>query len=289
MKKRDFMQVLGYVAFALLLFLLVFIANFPYSALESRIETTMANRLNQGIDIRGLDYNFPLGVYIQGLKIQPDSKYLSKPSNISDCNINIDIFNLITGSAKTTFSLHLLQGNVDGMLTLNSLFQPSKYDLNLEWEQLALDKNPIKYNKNKVKSIQGFCSGETKLQGDLDKPLQSSGEGSLNISEVGLRMEIPPLPQHDFQDFQGNCDWELKNRKLFIGSCNLKGKGIQGNTEGNLRLKRPLLNSNMDLTGELRFTESDPKIYSLAQKYIGTNKLNFQLKGRLDNPSYSLN
>nr|AGF93674.1 conserved hypothetical protein, secreted [uncultured organism] len=289
MKKRYFLEILGYIAFALLVFIFVCTANFPYAALEERIETTVAQRSDQRIDINGLDYNFPLGVYIQRLNIKPDSKYLDEPTEISNCNINMDLFHLITGSAKTNFSLQLLNGSMQGILDLDSLFQPSKYDLNLDWKQLALKDNPLNYNRNRVKSLQGFCSGEIKLRGDLNKPLQSTGEGNMKIREVGLQLAVPPLPQQDFKDFQGNCDWQLKNRKFYIGNCNLQGKGIQGNTDGNLRLRTPLARSNMDLTGEIRFTESDPKIYSLAQKYMGTNKLNFQLKGSLNNPAYSLN
>ncbi len=289
MKKRYFFEILGYVAFALLLFLLVFMANFPYSALENRIETAVAQRYDQRINIRGLDYNFPLGLYFQRLKIQPDSTYLREATHISNCNINIDLLALITGNTEATFKMQLLQGSLHGMLNLDSVLQPQEYDFSIDWERLQLEDNPIDYNRNRIKSIQGFCSGETKLQGNLDKPLQSSGEGNLEISEAGAQIEAPPLPQHNFKDFQGNCNWELENRKLYIGNCNLKGKGIQGSADCNLRLNRPLISSNMDLTAEIRFTESDPKIYSLVQKYMGTNKLDIELKGRLNNPSYSLN
>ncbi|GEM_PF-3885295 len=289
MKKRYFFEILGYIAFAMVLFLLVFMAYFPYSALENRIETAVAQRFDQRINIRGLGYNFPLGLYFQRLNIRPDSKYLRKATQISNCNINIDLFSLITGHAKTTFRMQLLQGSLHGILNLDSFLQPQKYSFNIDWERLELEDNPIDYNRNRIKSIQGSCSGETKLQGNLDKPLQSSGEGNLEIGEAGVLIEVSPLPQHNFKDFQGNCNWKLKNRKLYIVSCNLKGKGIKANTEGNLRLNRPFISSNIDLTGEIRFTESDPKIYSLAQKYMGTNKLDFELKGRLNNPSYSLN
>ncbi len=289
MKKRYLLQIAGYFLFALLVFIGVFIQNFPYSTLEKRIESLTWNRFEQKIDIQGLHYDFPLGVYFQRIKVFPGNQELRKNLFLSDGKIHLHLFELLTAHPKTSFSLQVMKGSVIGAMQLDSLFQPREYDLDINWQGINFRDNPLDYDREKIKSIQGKCSGKLNLQGKLKKFLQASGEGNIKIKNAGLELSISPLPEHSFQDFQGNCNWKKKNRQLHIANCNLKGKGLQGKIKGKLGLIKPLAESKLNLSGSVKFTESDPEIFTLAQKYLNTQRLNFKLRGSLNNPTSSIN
>ncbi len=142
--------------------------------------------------------------------------------------------------------------------------------------------------------ISGMLSGNFTYSND-----NRSGENlsaKLIISDCELKLSTPVFMLESVTFNRIEADLAMKNRKLQVKQCIIKGNQMDGSISGSITLKKPLGKSVLNLAGTIKphqlFLEKlgkDLPANLLPKKIFDKNGFPIRFYGRLDKPGFSLN
>jgi type II secretion system protein N len=116
------------------------------------------------------------------------------------------------------------------------------------------------------------------------------------ISDCEIKLLTPVFMLESATFSKIEADLTMKNRKLQVKQCIIKGNQMDGFISGTITLKKPLVKSVLNLAGTIKphqpFLEKlgkDLPANLLPKKIFDKNGFSIRLYGRLDKPGFSFN
>jgi len=286
MLQRRSIRIVIYVVFATGLALLLLLLQFPYQALEQRLEAGLRSTALEEADIQGLGYSFPWAMAIEGMSLRFAGAEGPFRVTIGRGRIAPDLSALLSGRLASSFSARLFNGKLSGRLETTSWLRTDPQALHCTWADLDLEGIPLPGQQVRIRDLSGSCSGSLSLQAN-DRGRLASGSGELRLNDGSFALQGLVAGNLRISDIRGEAGWELQQGSLRLAEAQLKAKGIEGRIAGSLELKRPWLSSRCRLRGTVSFSPAHPTLYSWVRDTLRTTQLDFELRGSIQQPRFS--
>lgn len=286
MLQRRSLRILIYIVFATGLALLLLMLQFPYQALEQRLEAGLRSTVLEEADIRELEYSFPWAMAFEGMSLRFAAAKGPDRVKIGRGRIAPDLRALLSGRLAARFSARLFSGRLSGRFETVSWLRTDPQALHCTWADLDLRRIPLPPQQARVRDLSGSCSGSLSLQATEGGRL-ASGSGELRLNNGSFALPGLGAGNLTISDLRGQASWELQQGSFRLAEAQFKAKGIEGRMAGSLELKRPLLSSRSRFQGRVSFSPSHPTLYSLVRDALKTTELDFELRGSLQQPRIS--
>ena len=286
MLQRRFLRISIYIIFAIGLTLLLLLLQFPYRALEQRLEAALAGGGLQGLDIQGLDYGFPLALSFEGLTLRLASSADLRPIETGSGYLAPELRSLLTGSLGASFRLQAFSGKLSGRCETVSWLRTELKALQCTWSDIELRLIPLPEEQGSLRNLSGICSGRLDVHSKEGQGL-ASGSGRLQLRDGSFVFQGLPGRDLRISDIQAEGVWALEQGSLSLEKAHYKAKGIEGRMSGSVELRRPWLSSRSRLRGSISFSPSHPTLYSLVRDAWHKTELDFEIRGPLQRPRIS--
>jgi len=144
------------------------------------------------------------------------------------------------------------------------------------------------------RKISGMLDGNFIYSNDNRSGENLSAKFIISDCEIKLLTPVFMLESATFSKIE--ADLTMKNRKLQVKQCIIKGNQMDGFISGTITLKKPLVKSVLNLAGTIKphqpFLEKlgkDLPANLLPKKIFDKNGFSIRLYGRLDKPGFSFN
>jgi type II secretion system protein N len=282
---------------AYLLFVLVFAGilvfyKFPYEKIESRLGVLVAERWGLKLDMADLRPALPPEFRFNDFSLRTLG-YESLPVfHASEGYLRLRLLPLFAGKLVASLHAEAYGGSLNGEVTLQSLYDVRTYNLQAGWQAIQLERHHG-LQLLLERQITGKLSGELDLDGPLDELANSSGTGTLRLTEGSCQIEHPYFAVRTLYGLEVSAALKLDSGEVEIDNCRFQAQGIKGTLGGIVQLQSRLYESVLNLGGQCQV---DPALLNLA---IGSNRglvtfldkntpLPFRLRGTLAAPTLSL-
>lgn len=143
------------------------------------------------------------------------------------------------------------------------------------------------------RDISGVFSFSGEYEGRLDKPFGGDGKGSLTMANSMMELVQPilSLPKLSFEKITSEVRY--KDGVMYFTGGEFKGKQLEGDFSGVVKMDRPLVRSTLTVGGHLvpqqLFLRSNPRQQRFVERLLRryrTEKLPFQVGGTLQRPTF---
>ena len=279
-----------------LLFVLLLTVSFIYYLFPTEeIKNYIAFHLNQthpemNITIDRIKPAFPPGVRLYHVNIYQLNDVLFSFAQIK---IVPDLWSLFRSKNIFFFTAETCDGLIEGK---------GEWAQNSSSRWVRVDAKLSDIRITKMHAVQNL--NRRKISGVLDGYLAYSNErksgedlrATLMISECEIDLLNPFFMLNRIAFNTIEADIEVKNRKLQIKQCSLKGNQMDGSIAGSIILEKPLGKSILKMVGTIRphptflaKLEQDVPKNLLPKKIYSKYGLPVKFHGTLEKPNFSLN
>ena len=281
------MRILLIIVTGAILALVFFLWTFPYATLEKRLEYAIAQRSNLRVEGNGLGYAFPFGLCLKSTSVSLADAALPSEITVNTPCFQLHPLRLLWQELSTTATCTLFGGQVSIQTEFFPLPSIPSFATTCQAQDLNLSVFNVGEKLQTVQDLQGRLAGHMDLSGDWGDLLQSTGQGSLQLTK-GAVLVMASGQTLSFTDLRGNGQVQLKGRTLTITQGTLKATGADLDIKGSIDLKPDLGQSRVRLRGSVRLSGANPQAYSLARDLAGRSQITFALYGPLSGPRYKI-
>lgn len=178
-----------------------------------------------------------------------------------------------------------------GQLVKNESVHPVMIDAKISGIQV---KDILAIQNLTDRKISGILGGSFTYNKDNKSGENLSAKFIISDCEIKLLTPVFMLESATFSKIE--ADLELRNRRLQVKQCIIKGNQVDGFISGTITLRKPSAKSILNLAGTIKphqlFLDKLGKNLPanlLPQKLFDKNGFSIRLYGRLDKPGYSFN
>jgi type II secretion system protein N len=251
---------MGYPMFFLLCFVFFAYQTFPYERLAARL-VQEAQALGYEIEIIDLTNSGLTGLTFENLRLVLPSEGEDSPALdviFDELTVSTSLFSLVSDTKSYSFDAELAGGEADGDLVLG----PDTMEVDAELDDINLEALPALRKFTKV-PLAGTLNGEVAL--DMPSEVAES-TGSIEITIEGLnigdgksKLEIPgwgglTLDKADAGNLELVATIEEGSAKIERATSH--GKDLELDVLGNVRLRRPLKRSELNVMLRVKIQEA---------------------------------
>jgi type II secretion system protein N len=251
---------MGYPMFFLLCFVFFAYQTFPYERLAARL-VQEAQALGYEIEIIDLTNSGLTGLTFENLRLVLPSEGEDSPALdviFDELTVSTSLFSLVSDTKSYSFDAELAGGEADGDLVLG----PDTMEVDAELDDINLEALPALRKFTKV-PLAGTLNGEVAL--DMPSEVAES-TGSIEITIEGLnigdgksKLEIPgwgglTLDKADAGNLGLVATIEEGSAKIERATSH--GKDLELDVLGNVRLRRPLKRSELNVMLRVKIQEA---------------------------------
>ncbi|MDK9708462.1 MAG: type II secretion system protein GspN [Desulforhopalus sp.] len=285
-------RIAGYLAYGLVLFVLLLFARFPADKFKQYCENRLGGLVSDtACTIDRIEYRMPFTMIFTGIHVRSVTE--SRASGLTVDRLAISLDSLRSPEA-ITLAGDLYGGQMSARLAAGDLFS-GKIVMNdirlrdLNAAALQKDLGPVDRKINGTLSVSGrYQAAVADFTGGI-------GEGRVEMAAgtVALLQPVLSLSQIDFSHLSGNISYE-KNR-LTVKDGVLKGSDLAGDFFGEIILAKRSSQSELQMGGRLvaqaAFLQAHPqeeKMLQAVMKRYNMTALPFRVGGTLDTPIFRL-
>mgnify|MGYP000209317788 CR=1 FL=1 len=275
----------GLYTAAVVIFFLYYL--FPSKAVEAYIVSAVQRvRPGAAVSIGRISPAFPPGIRASAVSLS-DSEALEV--SLDHIRITPQLRTLF-GSAERvlTFQGRGYDGSITGRMALDR--QRSLQRLHADFSDLQIGRMaPVQHLSGR--SVSGRISGTIDVEGG-DPDLRMTA--TLAASDVRIGLDIPGVPVKELTFSEANARLTAANAaNLRMESLTAKGRQVNGNMAGAIRLVSPYPRSILDLAGAVRphpsfISELGSSLAVLFRSRGGNNTFPFVVKGTIESPEFLL-
>jgi len=251
---------MGYPMFFLVCFVFFAYQTFPYERLAARL-VQEAQALGYEIEIIDLTNSGLTGLTFENLRLVLPSEGEDSPALdviFDELTVSTSLFSLVSDTKSYSFDAELAGGEADGDLVLG----PDTMEVDAELDDINLEALPALRKFTKV-PLAGTLNGEVAL--DMPSEVAES-TGSIEITIEGLnigdgksKLEIPgwgglTLDKADAGNLELVATIEEGSAKIERATSH--GKDLELDVLGNVRLRRPLKRSELNVMLRVKIQEA---------------------------------
>ncbi len=283
--------IFAYLLFALLAAAFFLVLLFPEQAVKAYIDgrlTAIDPSLTMTAEtIRPA--TLPPGLKMTGIDFIRDGIRLV---HFNDARVSPDLMTLLGDSKQARFQARLADGTINGRAVIQGTGPSERVRVEADLSQIRIEQlDRVKTNDRFT--LSGTLGGHMKLDGNRSPKGGSSG--SLTASELRITLKAPFFGIAELVMGQADATFSVNRQNLRLQSLTFDGPMAEGKISGTIMLKRPLGQSRLNLTGNVkprpelfaRLQETIPKGF-LNPRALGTRGLNFRVRGSIDDPDVSM-
>jgi type II secretion system protein N len=277
----------AYIVGITLLFLYVL---FPSDALKMYL----ADQLRRGnpninVSINRIRPALPPGITLKRVDVSLRNTALI---GLDDLKLVPAISSLFSNNTRLKFKGSAYEGKLSGTAVFNNDTQE---------RQAKIDGQISGIQIQEISALQGLTIHDLsgKLGGNFafteNGPNQSL-TGKLAVSECRVEFAAPVMNQQSLTFSAIDADLALKNRKLIITRCDLKGNQLDANITGSIALNGSNAGNALNLKGTMTphhvlLTKIKNSLSTdfLRRKQAGKTVISFKISGTLEEPGFLLN
>lgn len=267
---RRALVIAGYAAFYLFALFVFAYVTFPYERLRDRIVQEFNQRQTGPdalrLELDELDSYWLSGVEAEGIRLISPAKpitnedgtpALGKPSvmTIDSAHARVGIFGLLFGSMNLSFGADAFGGTLSGATSESD----GAREIEVELDELSLAEAPLLAAAVGL-PIAGTLKGRLEFVLPEGKLAKGDGTVSLTGSELSVGdgkakiRETIALPKIEAGEL--TLEGQATAGQLKIETLSAKGRDLELQSEGSVRLRDPFQSSLLTLTARFRFTEA---------------------------------
>lgn len=257
---------------------------FPSDAVKKYIAFNL-NRANPelNITIDNIKPVFPPGLRLYNVSLYRLSNLLLEAKQIK---ITPGLLSLFRPKTTFFFKAEAYEGILEGRADIMA----NKLMINTDLSGVRTKDMSVVQNLANRK-ISGMLSGKVTYSGNREFAGTVDAKLTLSNCEVELLTPVFNLESFSFESIA--ADIAMKNQKIQINECIIKGNQADSRISGSVNLKNPLGKSVLDLTGTIKphhlLIENLQNIFPVKSLLkIGKGGLSIRLYGTIAQPGFSL-
>jgi type II secretion system protein N len=283
----------GYVLYGAFLTVALFYYRFPSDDLRNYLEITVA-KLHPGLVLSTskLRLAFPPGLKFSGgrlfLKERPERPLFRADSLF----VGPEFLPLLAGKLQYGFDCFAYGGALKGNIRFERADRVGPFTTSIRLEDIQI--GDYGYFSSLIgRNIKGVMKGTVTYSGNRLEPMQGRGDAALYISEGEVQLLNPILSLQSIDFDHLSIKMSLKDRTLNLTSLELKGRTVQGELSGTIRINKVIQESRLDIQGMIaplgelfgsRGAVRD-NLKSLRQRWKGKG-FSFVVRGTLGDPIF---
>ena len=249
---RRFTLGAAYAAAALIVAFVTAIAFFPYKALEKQLETAFRERTGAGLRLMDTGYSPPFGLGVDRAVV---SHHASSELNIELTGMDVQWrpWALFWGDQRFAGEASSCGGRIGAVLQFESLLFRDSGAGSLEVKDISLKECSGALKLGSMTNLSGRLEGKASVRNLRAGLTGMSGNASLRVEEARARFEEGVLKGLEVRDARFRVSLRKEGETLHISEAQLQSPGIEASLSGEIRLKKQLEKSALDLRTELEF------------------------------------
>lgn len=275
-----------YIIGAVIFFLYVL---FPSETLKQYI----AHRLTQGnpsvkVTIDQLRASLPPGVKLYDVTVSHRNEAIV---GLDSLKITPSIFSILGANKRMAFIGDAYSGRIKGTAEIDEETQPQNIELDAELSEVQIQR---------ISTLRSFI--EHKLSGQLNGTVifKNSGRnqtatGNFSITDGRIDFSQPVLNQKFLAFKDIDADLVLKNQKLLIKKCSLKGSQMDATISGTISIDNRTGNNRLNINGTMKphhvllaSLGKNVPVNLMPRGKAGGKGFSFKIKGSLEAPVFSI-
>lgn len=282
------LQVIGYVFYGLVVFIVFLYVMFPYELLRQRLNVWLSQDAIQ-FDIARLSSTFPPGLHARQIRAQMKRQQIPGPVlQLDTLDAWPEWLALLSGRLQMRFAGTLYSGRIAGEIRY-PLASATGWEGQARLEALDVTQYPP-LQQNDALTVRGKLSGEGTVT--------LSQAGTLQQSKVTLRLQpavltpgealqLPLTREVACDTLQGNATRDPQQWQIEALTC--QGNDVFIDVRGTVRPQNPLSNSVLNLRVQVRSEEAFKQEVALLgslvrQRPDRRGEISFGLRGPLRQP-----
>jgi type II secretion system protein N len=168
---------------------------------------------------------------------------------VSDVSVSPILLSLFGSGIRYRFAGNAYDGNIKGIADMGNGENESGAVVNSNFNDIRLDNIPA-LQRPFLSRLTGTLSGFMTAR-------QTAGESDnislrLRVNDCNFALANPLFDVKDFTFRRIEADLEIKGDMVSIKRCKLSGTELDGNFNGSIQLRLPLIKSELNLNGTLK-------------------------------------
>ena len=280
---------IGYTAYVIAAVVVFLYFLFPSDAIKQYIvQQSAALGPDVAIELDHVDPSLPPGLLLSNLKLFFKGNAAFDSSQLK---LTPRYLSLFTSAKGLNIKGKAYNGDLNGRASLENASKP-QYATDLAFSDIHLDKIAI-LSEMLPHQVSGMADGKVVYSSGSS----GFGEGSAQMMIKQCRVELG-APIFGFTELNVGtlkADLELKGQKATVKEITIDGRQVSGNASGEIRLRQPLPQSRIQLSGVIKprpsFIKELGKVVPsqlLSGGNFVRNGVPFRISGSVERPNFSL-
>ncbi len=249
MRKKDYILGLMYASAALCVALVTVVAFFPYDALEKRLETAVQQHSPYHVRLLDTSYRFPLGVKIQGaMLLNPQQQSIFRLDRV---DLQLRPWTVFLAEQRLSAQALACGGHVQAELSSGSIFRINPEEGRVNISGLFLEQCEVPLSQATLASLSGHLQGELHMENLTQGIEQMRGNYAWSLNQGGIRFGEGLLLGLALEKVGMDIRIVQEGEVLTVSQAKLQSPGLDASLEGEVRLKNPLKDSEINLEAVL--------------------------------------
>jgi len=286
-KKRWF----GYIVYCLIITAGFLYLLFPSEVIkEYLIHTANAQNSPVVVSINRLTPWPTLGLKLDKAEISLENHSAHKLFQADSLIVRPKIWSFMQGNGRYCFTCRAYGGQLQGCMQFDQKDMDFPFQGEIEVHDVQIGAHTY-VEELAGRRIQGNLAGTLSYRGSTNNLLAGNGKANLKLLDGSIELLFPILELDSLTFNEIAVDMALRNRVITITRCELTSSQLNGNLSGDIRLRKQIERSSINLRGELKpfasfftGTEGGSMAMDYLKKKLKRGVLHFVIRGTLRKP-----
>jgi type II secretion system protein N len=271
---------------------IVIFYKFPYENVQGRLEALLAERWGLGLEVSDLQPSLPPKLRFSEFSLGTLDYERLPVFHADEGYLRPRILPLFGVKLAAAIRAEAYGGSLNGCVILKPLHDVRTYNLQASWQAIQLGRHRG-LQLLLERRISGKLSGELELNGPVEELANSSGIGTLRLTEGSCQIDHPYLKVKTLYELEVTAAIKLDAGALKIDHCRFQARGIKGTLDGVVHLQPRLYGSVLDIAGQCQIEANLLKLDGDSNRGLvalldRNATVPFHLRGTLTAPKLSL-
>jgi type II secretion system protein N len=278
----------GYIVFCVIITVCFLYLLFPSEAVKDYV-ISAANAQNIPVVV-SVDRIRPwpaLGLKVDGAEISLKKTPAHTLFQTDSLILRPEIWSLVKGSGRYSFTCQAYGGEVKGWLQFR---HKPPFQTEMEVHDIRIGGHTY-LEELAGRRIEGNLSGTLYFTGQPNNLLGGNGKANLRLLDGAIELLLPLLELDSIAFDEISVDMMLRKSVVTIARCELSSSQLEGSLSGDIRLRKQIERSAINLKGEIKpfasfFTSTEGRsgTMNLLKKRLTSGALRFVIRGTLREP-----
>jgi len=286
-KKRWF----GYIVYCLIITAGFLYLLFPSEVIKQYL-THAANAQHSpvAVSINRIRPWPTLGLKLDDAEISLENHSAHKLFQADSLIVRPKIWSFMKGNGRYWFTCRAYGGELQGSMQFHQKDTNSPLQAEMELHDIQIGAHAY-LEELAGRRIQGNLAGTLSYSGSTNNLFAGNGKANLKLLDGSVELLFPILELDSLTFNEIAVGIVLKNRMINITRCKLNSSQLEGKLSGNIRLRKQIERSSINLRGELKpfasfFTGTEGRSMAMdyLKKKLKRGVLHFVIRGTLRKP-----